>query len=194
MLGLSVIDAADIDSNVETQKETRAQHRLSESILTQLTVNEYLPGQGIAQHIDTETCFGPDIYILNMGCAITMTLQEQKKSTNYTHNLTQEFSELTTDSCSSSSGSREAANDDTDPDYNNNETAADGTLTGDTNNKASKVKKHLWLPARSLLILKGDSRYLWSHGIAPRTTDKVIIMILILMMMVVVVMMIMIRW
>jgi alkylated DNA repair dioxygenase AlkB len=75
MLGLSLVDAANIDSDVETQREFRAQHRVSESILTQLTVNEYLPGQGIAQHIDTETCFGPDIYILNMGCAITMTLQ-----------------------------------------------------------------------------------------------------------------------
>ena len=30
--------------------------------LTQLTVNEYLPGQGIRPHIDTEACFG--IYLL----------------------------------------------------------------------------------------------------------------------------------
>ena len=39
--------------------------------------------------------------------------------------------------------------------------------------KIKKMKKYLYLPRCSLLILRGDSRYLWSHGIAPRTTDKV---------------------
>ena len=39
--------------------------------------------------------------------------------------------------------------------------------------KINKIKKYLYLPRRSLLILRGDARYLWSHGIAPRTTDKV---------------------
>lgn len=43
-----------------------------DSPLNQLTINEYLPGQGIASHRDTETCFGPVIFILNLGSAITM--------------------------------------------------------------------------------------------------------------------------
>lgn len=44
----------------------------NDSPLNQLTINEYLPGQGIASHRDTETCFGPVIFILNLGSAITM--------------------------------------------------------------------------------------------------------------------------
>ena len=43
--------------------------------LSQLTVNEYEPGQGIASHIDTFNCFGPEIFIINMGSGITMALQ-----------------------------------------------------------------------------------------------------------------------
>jgi hypothetical protein len=31
----------------------------------------------------------------------------------------------------------------------------------------------VWLPPRSLLILTGDARYNWCHGIAPRMLDKV---------------------
>ncbi len=45
--------------------------------LSQMTVNEYEPGQGIASHIDTFNCFGPDIYIVSMCSGITMTLTHQ---------------------------------------------------------------------------------------------------------------------
>lgn len=34
------------------------------------------------------------------------------------------------------------------------------------------AKKHVWLPARSLLVLRGAARYQWAHGIAPRAMDK----------------------
>ena len=61
--------------------------------------------------------------------------------------------------------------------------AADSNIntlpTGDVTDKQgrrggnSRNRKYLWLPARSLLVLTGPARYLWSHGIAPRTTDKV---------------------
>lgn len=34
-------------------------------------------------------------------------------------------------------------------------------------------KKYVWLPRRSLLVLQGDARYTWSHGISPRKFDKV---------------------
>ena len=29
----------------------------------------------------------------------------------------------------------------------------------------------VWLPARSLLVMSGESRYSWSHGITPRHYD-----------------------
>lgn len=34
------------------------------------------------------------------------------------------------------------------------------------------VKKHLWLPRRSLLVLRREARFLWRHGIASRMNDK----------------------
>lgn len=34
-------------------------------------------------------------------------------------------------------------------------------------------RKKIYLPRRSLLALTGDARYLWTHGITPRTTDDV---------------------
>jgi alkylated DNA repair dioxygenase AlkB len=33
--------------------------------------------------------------------------------------------------------------------------------------------KFLYLPPRSLLVLSGEARYLWSHGIAARKSDMV---------------------
>jgi hypothetical protein len=34
-------------------------------------------------------------------------------------------------------------------------------------------KKHVYLPARSLLVLTGPARYEWAHSIAMRKMDKV---------------------
>merc|ERR1740121_1156935 len=33
------------------------------------------------------------------------------------------------------------------------------------------ISKNVWLPANSLLILRGEARYAWQHGIAWRRTD-----------------------
>ncbi|MCH8274299.1 MAG: alpha-ketoglutarate-dependent dioxygenase AlkB [Armatimonadetes bacterium] len=38
----------------------------------QAIVNEYLPGQGIAAHVDCEPCFGPIIASLSLGAPCTM--------------------------------------------------------------------------------------------------------------------------
>jgi alkylated DNA repair dioxygenase AlkB len=38
---------------------------------------------------------------------------------------------------------------------------------------AVPLKKLLHLPARSLLVLSGDARYGWQHGIAPRRSDRI---------------------
>ncbi len=40
---------------------------LMASIPDQAIVNEYLPGQGIAAHIDCEPCFGPQLATLSLG-------------------------------------------------------------------------------------------------------------------------------
>jgi hypothetical protein len=38
---------------------------------------------------------------------------------------------------------------------------------------AQPQRKMVYLPPRSLLVLRGDARYTWSHGIASRHRDKV---------------------
>lgn len=79
----------------------------------QVIVNEYLPGQGIAAHVDCEPCFGDTIASLSLGSSCVM-----------------EFTEL--------DGSRRLS---------------------------------ATLHTNSLLILRGDARYGWKHGIPARRSD-----------------------
>ena len=115
------MSTSDINRNNDDNKEVLS--------FQQLTVNQYLPGQGIAPHIDTESCIGPIIPVINLGSGITMLLEKRKHNNN---------------------------------DDNDN-----------TSSTTTRIKKHVWLPRRSLLILSGESRYLYTHGIAPRVNDKV---------------------
>jgi alkylated DNA repair protein alkB family protein 8 len=117
--------------------------------INQLTFNEYFAGQGIAPHIDTEACFGPIVFILSTGSGVTMTLT--KRDPSQTSGSAKHQSQGQTD------GS------DTDP---------LDTSTSDAGGEG-RIKKHIWLPPRSLLIMKEDARAVWSHGIASRTSDKV---------------------
>lgn len=125
--------------------------------LNQLTVNEYLPGQGIASHTDTTSCFGPVIYVVNMGSGIGMTL---------TKNTATDDEDEKSNASSTSTSKREGGGGGGYED-NDDETAA---KIGEAE---AAVKKHLFLPARSLLILSGDARYKWSHGISGRRSDQV---------------------
>lgn len=47
--------------------------------LGQLTVNEYEPGQGIAAHIDTFNCLGPEIFVLSLGGGVTMNMVKRQE-------------------------------------------------------------------------------------------------------------------
>ncbi len=44
----------------------------------QVIVNEYLPGQGIAAHVDCELCFGETIVSLSLGSPVLMDFTEQR--------------------------------------------------------------------------------------------------------------------
>ena len=43
-----------------------------ETVIDQAIVNEYLPGQGIAAHIDQPSMFGREVVTISMGSAVTM--------------------------------------------------------------------------------------------------------------------------
>lgn len=78
----------------------------------QVIVNEYLPGQGIAPHIDSKI-FDKQIATLSLSADIQMDFRHDKK---------------------------EIA---------------------------------MYLKRRSLVILEGDARYVYTHGIAPRKSDSI---------------------
>lgn len=79
----------------------------------QVIVNEYLPGQGIALHVDCEPCFGETIISLSLGSVCVMDFADSR----------------------------------------------------------SNAQAQLLLERGSLLVLQGDARYRWKHGIARRKTD-----------------------
>jgi alkylated DNA repair dioxygenase AlkB len=92
-----------------------ASEGIFDEVPDQVIVNEYLPGQGIAAHVDCEPCFGDIIASLSLGSACTM-----------------EFTPL--------------------------------------NGRGATSQR---LEPRSLLILKGESRFEWKHGIPARKADDV---------------------
>jgi alkylated DNA repair dioxygenase AlkB len=80
----------------------------------QLIINEYEPGQGIANHVDCEPCFGDTIISISLGSSCIM----------------------------------------------------------DFINLRTKQKVEVMLESGSLVVLSGEARYLWTHGIAQRKTDN----------------------
>jgi alkylated DNA repair dioxygenase AlkB len=79
----------------------------------QLIVNEYLAGQGIANHVDCEPCFGDTIVSLSLG----------------------------------------------------------GTCVMDFIHKQTKQKIEVLLEPCSLVVLTGEARYDWTHGIQAKKSD-----------------------
>ena len=89
---------------------------LFDSVPSQAIVNEYLPGQGIAMHVDRE-CFGPAVATVSLLDDWTMDLRP-----------------------------------------------LDGAADG---------KKSILLERRSALVMTGEARQHWLHGIAKRKGDRV---------------------
>ncbi|KAA6432400.1 alpha-ketoglutarate-dependent dioxygenase AlkB [Rufibacter glacialis] len=85
------------------------------SIPDQVIVNEYLPGQGIAHHIDCVPCFDDTIISLSLGSPCIMDILYKFDRT---------------------------------------------------------LRVEVLLEPRSLIVLKGESRYKWLHGISARKIDN----------------------
>ena len=82
-------------------------------VADQVIINEYLPGQGIASHIDCEPCFKGTISSLSLGAGCVM---------NFTH-------------------------------------------------RSDRRKEQVWLEPGSLLVMSGEAREKWMHGITARRSD-----------------------
>ncbi|MHB8626658.1 MAG: alpha-ketoglutarate-dependent dioxygenase AlkB [Aggregatilineales bacterium] len=86
---------------------------LTQEIPNQVIVNEYMPGQGIASHIDCIPCFRGEIVSLSLGSPCVML---------YTHT-------------------------------------------------AKKLEVPVLVAPRSLVVMDGEARHEWKHGIPARKTD-----------------------
>lgn len=88
--------------------------------LNQLTMNQYVPGEGIGSHVDTPSAFADGLISISLNSGIVM-----------------EFRKV-----------------------DGNETDSDKV-----------IKKLVYLPSRSLLLMSNDARYKWEHMIVSRRTD-----------------------
>jgi alkylated DNA repair protein alkB family protein 8 len=134
--------------------------------LTQLTVNAYGPGDGIAPHVDAPQAFGEHVAILSLG----------------TGGVTMDFARLLDDDMAgaavasaedgtrSSSGSRLAAAATSHLHRQRARLAVEG---GHVPPRQQRCAASVYLPPRSLLHLSGEVRYGWTHAIASRATDVV---------------------
>lgn len=97
---------------------TMAQRLFDEKYISvlpdQLIINEYEPGQGIANHVDCEPCFGNTVISISLGSSCVM----------------------------------------------------------DFINLRTKQKIEVMLESGSLVVLSGEARHNWTHGIAQRKTDN----------------------
>ena len=104
---------AQLSNRVHTAASEEAKQLLNpDQPFEQAIINEYLPGQGIAPHIDRD-CFGPLVATVSLGSAVNM------------------------DFCRDSTGDEHVQS----------------------------------LEPRSLVLLHGDARSKWRHGIAKRHSD-----------------------
>jgi alkylated DNA repair dioxygenase AlkB len=87
---------------------------LTSALPDQVIVNEYIPGQGISDHVDCLPCFGDTIVSLTLGSSCIM---------EYTH-------------------------------------------------VKSKAKVPVFLERSSLVVMHGDARHQWMHGIPARKSDE----------------------
>lgn len=95
--------------------ERIVERQLMKKTPDQVIVNEYLPGQGIADHIDCEPCFEDTIISLSLG---SQSIMDFKNKNDRQH------------------------------------------------------KKEVLLEPRSLVVITGEARYNWTHGIPAREKDK----------------------
>lgn len=60
---------------------------ISKCQFSQLIVNEYIPGQGIAPHIDQPQAFGPEVVMVSLGSPVCMDFCDRRRGQTYTHLL-----------------------------------------------------------------------------------------------------------
>ena len=109
----ALFDSFRLEGMLKEADVLKKQHPINVQVRRQQAIiNEYLPGQGIAPHIDRD-CFGPIVATVSLGSAINMDFRCDSTGDEYVQRLV----------------------------------------------------------PRSLVLLHGDARFKWRHGIAKRHSD-----------------------
>lgn len=127
----------------------------------QVTVNEYLPGMGIASHIDTHSAFEDGIAALSLGSGCAMRFSRIVCA----HGGSGAAGEAAAGAGGGASGPRL---------LQSRPGHGVGQTCGEEEAKLSVNEATLWLPPRSLIVFSGASRYEWAHGIPMRKGDVLV--------------------
>lgn len=115
----------------------------------QLTINEYLPGDGIASHVDTHSAFDDLIVSISLGsgCSFDFIPRPPSNNSKTQTGLEEEEEEEDESGCS-------------------------GSERGQTRDLDAIA---VYFPNRAAVFMSGESRYGWRHGIAKRKHDRVVL-------------------
>ena len=152
-----------------------------EPLADQLTVQYYPSGTGIPPHVDTHSAFGESLFSLSLASSVEMLLvpcgpvEARRLRLPKRSLLPPSDSRPTTPSSPSASQASSSAL--AVPEGGSVSASAAAAATEAAVAAASATPAGpsypLQLPARSLLIMTGPSRYAFTHGIASRKADQV---------------------
>ncbi|EZG76548.1 2OG-Fe(II) oxygenase family protein [Gregarina niphandrodes] len=134
----------------------------------QLTINEYLPGQGIGFHVDTHSAFHNAIAVVSLGSGLDMSFRRacgQEFARTKNHPVVKEKNNpvVPNDQNLSDSGFNDSGFNDSG--FN------DAGFNDSGFNDAGFVELNLRLESRSLMCFADEARYGWHHGIKNRRQD-----------------------
>lgn len=121
----------------------RTLQTLPKTHFNQLTINRYIPGQGIAPHTDSPTCFASPILIISLESAIVM---------EFTTPFPKDNDEMSTEAIKHN---------------------LDEQLCICEHDHHARGGVEVLLPPRSLFVMDGECRYRRMHGIRDRKIDVI---------------------
>jgi alkylated DNA repair dioxygenase AlkB/SAM-dependent methyltransferase len=128
-------------SNDASSSSSFLQASLSYPNINQMTLNHYLPGEGIGSHIDTPSAFGDGLMSITLNGGTVMEFRKVVHDDN---------DEERQPPNGSNSGNSKSSN---------------------NLKKNPLDRKLVYLPRRSLVLMSGPARYSWEHYICSRMTD-----------------------
>lgn len=128
----------------------------------QFILNLYKAGQGITPHVDLPDRYDDGIIGICLGSGCVMEFEKAQKDLR------------TFGTCATSATDPDT---DTDTEIESNKLLKDVDIdiesAGDGGMKRPKTKYAVYLPARTIYLMTGPSRWEWTHGIPARQRDKV---------------------